>query len=98
MFVHTVYFWLKKGTTQEQRAEFWRGVETLKNVAAADAVYLGEPAATYRPVVDRTYDVALIVLLKDLEAHDAYQVDPVHKAFVENYAKFWDKVVIYDSE
>ena len=98
MLVHTVYFWLKKGYTAEQRDAFLKGVETLKNVPSAEAVYIGAPAATFRPVVDRTYDVALIVMLKDLAAHDAYQADPVHRAFVEQYASCWDKVVIYDSE
>lgn len=98
MFVHAVYFWLKKDLSAEQRAEFNAGVDTLTGIPAIEAVYIGGPAATYRPVVDRTYDVALVVLLKDLDAHEAYQVDPIHRAFVENYAKFWEKVVIYDSE
>ncbi len=98
MFVHTVYFWLKKDHSAEQRATFLKGVETLRGVPSAEAVYVGTPAATHRPVVDRTYDVALIVLLNDLAAHDAYQADPVHRAFVEQYASHWEKVVIYDSE
>lgn len=98
MFVHTVYFWLKKDLSPSQRAEFRAGVDTLQGVPSADAVYVGIPAATARPVVDRTYDVALVVLLKNLAAHDAYQVDPVHRAFVEQFSSFWEKVVIYDSE
>jgi len=98
MFVHAVYFWLKPELTPAQRAEFQAGVETLKGIASTEAVYIGPPAETRRPVVDRTYTLALVVLLKDLAAHDAYQVDPIHKAFVENFASYWDKVVIYDSE
>src|SRR5205085_4524040 len=98
MFVHAVYFWLKKDLTAEKRAAFHQGVAMLKSVESADAVYIGAPAATHRPVVDRTYDVALVVLMNDLAAHEAYQVDPIHRAFVEQFASHWDKVVIYDSE
>jgi hypothetical protein len=27
---------------------------------------------------------------------DEYQVDPIHKAFVEKYSQLWEKVVVYD--
>ena len=98
MLVHAVYFWLKKDLNAEQRAAFLQGVESLKGIASTESVYVGGPAPTFRPVVDRTYDVALVVLMKDMAAHDAYQVDPLHKAFLEQYASNWEKVVIYDSE
>lgn len=98
MFVHTVYFWLKKDLSPAQRADFRKGVETLTAMESVESAYVGTPAATARPVVDRTYDVALVVLLKDLAAHDAYQVDPIHKAFLAEFASYWEKVVIYDSE
>lgn len=98
MLAHAVYFWLKKDLTPAQHAEFRAGVETLTQVASAEAVYVGGPAGTYRPVVDRTYDFGLVVLLKDLAAHDAYQIDPIHRAFVESFSSYWEKVVIYDSE
>lgn len=98
MLVHAVYFWLKKDLTSEQRAAFLAGVESLKGIASTEAVHIGAPAPTFRPVVDRTYDVALVVLMKDMAAHDAYQVDPLHKAFLEKFASNWEKVVIYDSE
>jgi hypothetical protein len=30
--------------------------------------------------------------------HDQYQIDPIHRAFVESNAHKWDKVLIYDIE
>lgn len=98
MLVHAVYFWLKRDLTSEQRTAFRAGVESLKGIASTEAVHIGGPAPTFRPVVDRTYDVALVVLMKDMAAHDAYQVDPLHKAFLEQFSTSWEKVVIYDSE
>ena len=32
-----------------------------------------------------------------MAAQDAYQIDPIHLAFVENYKHLWTKVVVYDS-
>jgi hypothetical protein len=99
MLYHCVYFWLKPELTAEQRAAFRRGVDTLKTIRSAAQVSVGGPAATTRrPVVEASYDVALIVVCKDVAAEAAYQVDPVHLAFVEKFKTFWSRVQIYDSE
>jgi len=99
MLYHCVYFWLKPELTAAQRADFRRGVETLTRIQAAAKVEVGVPAATERrPVIDASYDVALIVICPDVAAHNAYQVDPLHLAFVEQYKTFWTRVQIYDSE
>jgi hypothetical protein len=89
MLYHCVYFWLKPELTSEQRAEFRRGVETLKGIKAAAQVAVGVPAKTTpRPVV----------ICADVAAEAAYQVDPIHLAFVEKFKTFWTRVQIYDSE
>ncbi len=99
MLVHTVYFWLKPDLTAAQRAEFRRGVESLGGIKAVDRIYVGTPAKTEkRPIIDDSYSVALTVLCKDLAAHDAYQVDPIHLKFIEQCKQFWTRVQIYDAE
>jgi hypothetical protein len=99
MLYHCVYFWLKPELTAEQRAEFRRGVESLKGIKCVEQVSIGVPAGTTRrPVIDSSYDVALIVVCKDVAAEAAYQVDPLHLAFVGNCKTFWSRVQIYDSE
>lgn len=99
MLVHTVFFWLKKDLNVEQVAEFRAGVETLKNIDSAEAVYVGTPSETpERPVIDSSYDFCLTVILKDIPAHDAYQADPLHQAFISNFKDFWDSVKIYDAD
>lgn len=98
MLVHSVFFWLRKDLSPEQRDAFRKGLESLAGIAAAEAVYVGTPAATPpRPVIDSSYDFALNVLLKDVAAHDAYQADPVHLAFVAEFKSCWDRVQIYDA-
>lgn len=99
MLFHNVYFWLKPELTPAQRAEFRAGVETLAGIKSTECVTVGVPAATEkRPVIDDTYDVALIVQCRDVAAQNAYQVDPLHLAFVEKFKTFWSRVQIYDSE
>jgi hypothetical protein len=99
MLVHTVYFWLKPELTAAQRADFRRGVESLSAIKVVEKIYVGAPAATsQRPIIDDSYAVALTVLCKDVAAHDAYQIDPIHRAFVEKFNTFWTRVQIYDAE
>ncbi|MSU24017.1 MAG: Dabb family protein [Opitutus sp.] len=98
MLVHTVYFWLKPELTPAQRADFRRGVESLGTIKAVDKAYVGTPAATEkRPIIDDSYSVALTVLCRDLAAHDAYQVDPIHLAFIAQCKACWTRVQIYDA-
>jgi len=99
MLVHTVCFWLKKTLDGDKFTDFRIGLETLKNIESAEAVYIGSPAATAeRPAIDTSYDFCLTVLVKDVAAHDAYQVDPRHTNFINQYKDYWKKVKIYDAD
>ena len=97
MFVHSVYFWLKKGLSQEELKKFVDRGEALKKISSVRQGYFGTPAATDRPVIDRSYSYGLVVSFDDAKGHDAYQVDPIHDRFRE-LAPLWDKVIIYDFE
>ena len=78
--------------------DFRRAVESLAGITAVEKVYVGTPAATQkRPVIDDSYSLALTVVCKDVAAHDAYQVDPLHLKFVENCKSCWARVQIYDA-
>lgn len=99
MLVHTVFFWLRPDLTEAERAEFRTGVESLKAIEAATAVYVGTPAATgERPVIDASYDFCLTVLLPDVPAHDIYQDHPVHLAFIAANKPKWTRVLVYDAD
>ena len=99
MLVHTVYFWLKPELTAAQRAEFVRLVTKLGEIKSVEQLHVGQPAKTEkRAIIDDSYSYALTVLLKDLAAHDAYQVDPIHDEFKEQCHTFWTRLQIYDAE
>jgi hypothetical protein len=99
MLVHSVYFWLKPGLTPAERARFRAEVGKLSAIATVDRVYIGPPAPlAVRNVTERSFDVALTIVFKDAAAHDAYQVDPVHLAFVEGNQASWTRVQVFDSQ
>lgn len=99
MLIHTVLFWLKKDLDADQIAQFRAGVETLKGIDSAEAVYVGTPSATAeRPVIDNSYDICLTVILKDIPSHDAYQEHTIHQEFIGNFKDYWDAVKVYDAD
>ncbi|MES1158639.1 MAG: Dabb family protein [Terricaulis silvestris] len=96
MFIHSVYFWLKPDLTAQQRDQFWAGVKALGGIPGVRFFFIGSPAETDRPVIDRSYSCALITGFDDLAGHDAYQVHPIHDRFRE-LSHLWDRVQIYDA-
>ena len=97
MFIHAVYFWLKEDLTAEQREAFVRGVNSLREIESVRHAYVGVPAPTERPVIERSYTYALTLVFDDQAGHDRYQDDPVHERFRRDCAPFWNRVLIYDS-
>jgi hypothetical protein len=98
MFVHAVYFWLRPDLTDEERDTFVRGARSLTTIELVRHGHLGVPAATNRPVIDRSYSYALTLIFDDAAGQDASQPHPVHRKFVEECGSLWSRVVIYDSE
>lgn len=99
MLVHTVLFWLRKDLDDAQLTSFQDGLENLKLIESAAAVYIGSPSKTpERPVIDDSYDFCLTVVLEDIAAHDAYQAHPRHQEFIKTFSSFWKEVKIYDAD
>jgi hypothetical protein len=98
VFVHAVYFWLKRDMTSDETEAFEKGMRSLSAIHGVRHCFTGRPADTDRPIIDRTYDYALVVVFADRTDHDAYQNDKIHDAFRDNFGRFFLKVQIYDSE
>jgi hypothetical protein len=98
MLVHSVFFWLKPGTGPAARRRFRAGLGRLAAIRTVGRIHIGRPAKLEeRAVTDRTFDFALTIIFRDAAAHDAYQVDPIHLAFVEAYKPLWARVRVFDS-
>lgn len=97
MFVHAVYFSLRDDLSATQKRQFDDGLESLCHIDGVRHAYIGVPAATNRPVIDRGYSRALTLIFDDEAGHDAYQDDPVHDRFRKECSSFWTGVRIFDS-
>ncbi len=97
-FIHNVYFWLQNPGNTEEAAKLEEGIKTLSKVKSVKDFHLGKPAPTDRPVIDNTYSYHLMLIFDDLDSQNSYQVDPIHKKFVENCEHLWKKVQVYDSD
>jgi Stress responsive A/B Barrel Domain len=99
MLIHSVYFWLKPDLAAADRANFRAEVEKLSAVRTVERLYVGPPASLReRDVTERSFDMALTIVFRDGPAHDAYQVDPIHLAFVERNQRSWTRVQVFDSQ
>jgi hypothetical protein len=97
MFVHHVFFWMKEITPGEFK-KFETGVSTLPSIELVKFGDVGKPAATNRPIIERSYSYSLLLVFEDKAAHDEYQTHPVHLKFIEDCSGLWNRVLIYDSE
>jgi hypothetical protein len=97
MFVHAVYFWLRADLTPAEEKQFAASLESLRAINGVRQGYIGVPAPTDRPVIERGYSRALVLVFDDRAAHDAYQVHPMHDKFRAECGGFWTTVRIYDS-
>lgn len=95
---HHVFFWLKNPESKEDLATLLAGLRTLEGIETIRAAHIGVSAPTEkRPVIDDSYSASELFLFDDLAGQDAYQVHPLHVAFVQNCSPLWSKVLVYDS-
>jgi len=95
---HHVYFWLKEEhKNAEDRATFEKGLDSLFKLGGVNGGRWAVPAKVMeRPVIDQSWDYALVMQFDSIEAQDAYQVDPDHHVFIDTCKHFWDKVQVRD--
>jgi len=97
LFIHHVYFWLKKPITPEAKSKFENALKELVTVETIIDHHLGVPAPTDRDVIDTSYSYSLLVTFKNQEDQTVYQTHPTHLKFIADCEDLWEKVVVYDS-
>ncbi|MFP4381282.1 MAG: Dabb family protein [Candidatus Sumerlaeia bacterium] len=99
MLVHSVYFTMKPGLSDGDRADFREALKGLGKIETIKHIWTGTPAATDdRPVIDKDYDFALHVLFDSLDAHNIYQDHEIHQNFIQENSSKWERVRVFDSE
>jgi heme-degrading monooxygenase HmoA len=99
MLAHNVYFSL------HDRSE----ASVAKMLSACRKHLTGHPGTRFfscgtpnheltRPVNDRDFDVALVIVFDSKEAHDAYQAAPAHQQFISENKASWRQVRVFDAD
>jgi len=97
LFIHHVYFWLKKSVTPEVKEKFEKALKKLVTVETIVDYHLGVPAPTNRDVIDTSYTYSHLVTFQNKEDQDIYQTHPTHLKFIADCGDLWERVVVYDS-
>ncbi len=98
-FAHTVYFWFKDPTNEQDKAAFEKSLQKfLDNSGYAKTSFIGVPPKASRDVVDGSFTYSLIVSFESAEAQQNYQDEAPHKVFIEESSHLWEKVIVYDSK
>jgi hypothetical protein len=97
LFVHHVFFWLKKPVTHEIRVRFENALRTLVTVETIVDHHLGIPAATNREVIDSSYSYSLLLTFRNQVDQDIYQTHATHLNFIKECKEMWERVAVYDS-
>lgn len=97
-YAHTVYFWLEKPDSKEDRTAFITSLQKfMKNSKYANTNFIGYPPQASRNVVDGSFTFSLIVTFKSAEEQRKYQEEEAHLKFIEESSSLWTKVIVYDS-
>jgi hypothetical protein len=98
-FRHVVYFWLNNPGNEQEDRQFRKNlkefIDSMDNIIDP---FIGTPAATYREVVENSYQYCLNLGFENKEEHDKYQEHPNHLKFIEKTSHLWQRVLVYDSE
>ena len=94
---HIVVVWLKAPGNAEHRRHIISESAVLRDIPGVTGLRMGEMIPSDRPIVDSTFDVALIVSFADRAAMQGYLTHPVHVELVGKTLKpLVEKIRVYD--
>ena len=98
MHAHNVYFALKDNSSEAVERFIVDSKEYLADIAGIKCFASGVlETGLNREVNDQNFDVSVHVLFESKEAHDAYQIDPLHDKFVARSEDNWAAVRVFDT-
>lgn len=95
---HVVFFTLKDKSPEARDALLAACHKYLPQHEGVVHFSAGPRGEAYqRPVNDRQFDVALVVVFASEAAHDRYQESPAHKQFIAEQSANWAQVRVFDA-
>jgi hypothetical protein len=97
VLTHVVLCWLKEPGNTEQRSRIIGMTETFRAIPGVRAARAGNPIMSDRDIVDDSFDVGIIIEVKDEAGLKKYLDHPIHqKAKKEVLLPLVDRVLVYD--
>ena len=94
---HIVIVWLKEPGNRASRERIIEASEVLAAIPGVVALKSGSVVTSDRPIVDSSFDVALIITLENEAALQAYLTHPLHLTLVEETLKpLVERIRVYD--
>lgn len=97
ILTHVVLCWLKDAGDSEQRDRIIKMTETFNDIPSVLNARAGGPIRSERSIVDDSFDVGIIVEVRDEKGLQEYINHPIHqKAKKEILLPVIERVLVYD--
>ena len=95
---HIVLAWLKNAGNKEEQCKLIAAAKSLKaDIKEVKSLAVGTAQPSERPVVDSSFDMALVMHFDSKEALASYEKNPVHqKAVADTLKPLTKKILVYD--
>ena len=94
---HVVVCWLKESGSAEARNRIIRASQEFADIPGVVSVRAGTMLPSKRPIVDSTFDVAIVLVFPDEKTMKEYLVHPRHqKAVKEILRPLVSRILVYD--
>lgn len=94
---HVVICWLKNPGDEAGRHALMNASRTLNDIPGVTSVRVGRALPSTRPVVDNSYDIAMVMTFKNEQALRAYDEHPLHVSAVRDVLRpLVARYIIYD--
>lgn len=94
---HVVIAWLKEPGNAAAQSRIIAASQALKTIPGVLSLRAGTAIASERPIVDSSFDVALVISFTDQAALDNYLIHPLHLQLLEDTLKpLVERILVYD--
>ncbi|NNE93604.1 MAG: Dabb family protein [Verrucomicrobiales bacterium] len=94
---HVVLCWLKEPGNVSHRRQIIETSRSFRQIPGVLSVRVGESIPSDRPIVDDSFDVGIIITVRDAAALQAYLDHPIHvEAKRDVLQPLVKKIVVYD--
>ena len=96
---HFVLCWLKEPGNLDHQKQIIEVSKTFSGIPGVLEAQAGTAVPSARDIVDDSFDVGILIVVKDIDALSSYLEHPLHqKAKKEILIPLVDKILVYDLE